>query len=39
MKKRKKKKKKEINGFDGSARWSEKISFWANHCYIMSRNT
>ena len=31
--------KKKINGLDRSVRWSEELSFRANHRYIMSGNT
>ena len=33
------KKKQKINGLDRSVRWSEELSFRANHRYIMSGNT
>ena len=32
-------KKKKINGLDRSVRWSEELSFRANHRYIMIGNT
>ena len=38
-KKKKKKKKKKINGLDRSVRWSEELTFRANHRYVMSGNT
>ena len=31
--------KKKINGLDRSVRWSEELSFRANHRYIMSGNS
>ena len=31
--------KKKINGLDRSVRWSEELSFRANHRYIMIGNT
>ena len=31
--------KKKINGLDRSVRWSEELSFRANHLYIMIGNT
>ena len=31
--------KKKINGLDRSVRWSEELSFRANHRYVMSGNT